>query len=50
MKILLTGATGFIGKALVSELINYARDLLDWHPITTIDRQLKKIVEDEKII
>ena len=40
-------------KRLFSSLMidnSKARDLLDWHPITTIDRQLKKIVADEKII
>ena len=27
-----------------------ARDLLDWHPITTMDEQLCKITENEKNI
>jgi len=27
-----------------------ARDLLDWHPVTTIDEQLRKITENEKNI
>ncbi len=27
-----------------------ARDLLDWHPIKTIDEQLCKITENEKSI
>jgi nucleoside-diphosphate-sugar epimerase len=27
-----------------------ARDLLGWHPVTTIDKQLHKIIDNEKII
>ena len=27
-----------------------ARDLLDWHPVTTMDKQLCKITENEKNI
>ena len=27
-----------------------ARNLLDWHPITTIDEQLNKMAESEKSI
>ena len=38
---------------LFSSLIvdgNKARDLLDWHPVTTMDEQLCKITENEKNI
>ena len=38
---------------LFSSLIvdsNKARDLLDWHPVTTMDEQLCKITEHEKSI
>jgi len=29
---------------------NKARNLLDWHPVTTMDEQLCKIAENEKNI